>query len=106
MAYETVELKNGETLYLEISRPSDTPVQAGLREVAKNAGISLSREIAKVGNFLTELRQGISDTLSEHPPNQIEFEIGLEFNQEFGCVLVKSAVNAQMKARITWNIEN
>ena len=103
MSYEKIELVGGEVIYLEVASSPEGSVQAGLRDNGKKAGIDLKSEASKVGIFLKELRKGVLDTLNEISPNQMELEVGCEFCQEFGCVVLKSAINAQVKVKMTWD---
>lgn len=108
MVYGTIEMKNGEIIYLErgsLTGSSEGPVKASLRDSIKGA-LNLSDEVAKVGRFLEELRKGIFEELADHRPNSVELEVGLSFDQTVGCVLVGSSLNAQVNLKMTWDNKN
>jgi len=106
MEYEIIELADGDILYVEVAKPqNEHPTQASLRDIADKATLKLSAEAEKIGKFIKEIRHGISDAFTEMQPNEIELEVGLEFNTKFGCVVVGSAVKAHARVKMKWKME-
>ena len=108
MIYGTLKMANGETIYLESSAAgsSEGPVQASLRDSVNKGVLNLSGEIAKIGHFLEELREGLFEELADHRPNSVELEVGLNFDQTIGFIVVGSSLNAQVTLKMTWDDKN
>lgn len=109
MSYEIIKMQNGETIYLE-TKPtaisSEGPMQASLHDTIAKSKIDITNEFAKIGCFLSELREGLLSEFSEQQPNQLEFEVGIGFDQNIGCVLIGSTLNAQIGLKLIWENKN
>lgn len=109
MSYEMIKLQNGETIYLE-ARPtaasSEGPIQASLHDAIAKSKINLASESTKVGHFLNELCEGLLAEFPSQKPSQLEFEVGLGFDHNIGCVLIGSTLNAQVNLKLIWENKN
>lgn len=103
--YKVIKLDNGEKIFVDDNRQrigNEGPVEASLKEELGKIGSTVNEEIKKIGHLASDIRKNLDTSLDEAKPNTIEIELGIEFSQELGCVVVNSTAAAQMKVRLVW----
>lgn len=103
--YKVIELDSGEKIFVGDNRQrigNEGPVEASLKEELGKIGSTVNEEIKKIGHLASDIRKNLDSSLDETKPNTIEIELGIEFSQELGCVVVNSTAAAQMKVRLVW----